>query len=156
MDMLQHRPPDIASLAVALVCSLGLVIERPWTPAADQHARQDCGTSPAAKRFNRTELLLGLSKPDGSAVTDAQFQSFIDTEVTPRLPEGFTIVAGSGQFKDSRGAIVRESARVLVVLHPLAADGRSSQRIEEIRASYKSRYQQESVARVDGESCASF
>ena len=114
-----------------------------------------CTASLAGKPFHRTEVLLGLSKPDGSTVTEAEFQRFIDTEVTPRFPDGFTVVAGSGQFKGSDGAIVQESARVLVVLHPVA-DSRSSQSIEEIRASYKYHHQQHSVARVDGESCASF
>ena len=61
----------------------------------------------------------------------------------------------SGQFKDVSGAIVREDARVLVVLYP-REDDRSSESIETIRAAYKTQYQQESVLRVDGESCASF
>jgi hypothetical protein len=44
---------------------------------------------------------------------------------------------------------------MLLVLYPLS-DRRSSQGIDEIRASYKDKHQQDSVARVDGESCASF
>ena len=153
--MLQHHFRDLAGLAVVLVCSLGVLTQRPWASAADDSTRQHCGTSLAGKPFHRTEVLLGFSKPDGSTVTEAEFQRFIDTEVTPRFPDGFTVVAGGGQFKGSDGAIVQESARVLVVLHPVA-DSRSSQSIEEIRASYKYHHQQHSVARVDGESCASF
>jgi Protein of unknown function (DUF3574) len=116
---------------------------------------QRCGKSLAGKRYNRTELYLGMSTPDGATVTDAEFQRFVDDHVTTRFPEGFTIVAASGQFKDSRGAIVREDSRVLVVLYPLE-DSRSSNSIESIRAAYRTRYQQESVLRVDDHSCASF
>src|SRR5262245_49938428 len=79
----------------------------------------DCGKALAGKRYNRTELYLGMSTPDGATVSDAEFQRFVDTQVTTRFPEGFTIVAASGQFKDARGAIVRENARVLVVFYPL-------------------------------------
>jgi hypothetical protein len=95
-----------------------------------------------------------LSKPDGSTVSDAEFQRFIDAEATPRLPDGFTVVAGNGQFKDASGTIVREEARVLIVLHAFE-DTRSSKSIEKIRAAYKAMFQQQSVLRVDGESCAS-
>jgi len=153
--MLPHPSRDLAVLAVILVCVLALLSERLWATPDSLSIRERCGASSTGKHFNRTELLLGLSKRDGSTVTDAEFQHFIDMEVTPRLPDGFTVVAGSGQFKDSRGIIVRESARVLVVLYPLS-DRRRSQDIDEIRASYKDKHQQESVARVDGESCASF
>src|SRR5215475_15273737 len=153
--MLPHPSRDLAGLAVVLVCFLALLSERLWATPDSQSIRQSCAGSSIGKRFNRTELLLGLSQRDGSTVTDPEFQHFIDMEVTPRFPGGFTVVAGSGQFKDSRGIIVRESARVLVVLYPLS-DRRSSQDIDEIRASYKDKHQQESVARVDGASCASF
>jgi|SRR5215813_4985122 len=154
-NMLPHPSRDLTGFAVVLVCLLALLSERLWATPDDQGIRQPCAASSIGKRFNRTELLLGLSKHNGSTVTDAEFQHFIDTEVTPRFPEGFTIVPGSGQFKDSRGLIIRESARVLVVLYP-SSDRRSSQHIDEIRATYKDRHQQESVVRVDGESCASF
>ena len=153
--MLPQPSRDLTGFAVVLVCLLALLSERLWATPDDQGIRQPCAASSIGKRFNRTELLLGLSKHNGSTVTDAEFQHFIDTEVTPRFPEGFTIVPGSGQFKDSRGLIIRESARVLVVLYP-SPDRRSSQHIDEIRATYKDRHQQESVVRVDGESCASF
>lgn len=154
-NMLPHPSRDLAGLAVVLVCFLALLSERLWATPDGQSIRQPCAASSIGKPFNRTELLLGLSKRNGSTVTDAEFQHFIDTEVTPRFPHGFTVVPGSGQFKDSRGLIVRESARVLVVLYP-SSDRRSSQDIDEIRTSYKDKHQQESVVRVDGESCASF
>ena len=116
---------------------------------------QQCGKSLAGKRYNRTELYLGMATPEGATVSDTEFQRFVDTQVTPRFPAGFTIVPASGQFKDLRGAIVREDSRVLVVLYPLE-DGQGSNHVETIRAAYKTQYRQESVLRVDGVSCASF
>lgn len=137
----------LAAFAPLLAQSLPAAL----APGEEQH----CGKSLAGKRYNRTELYLGMATPDGATVSDAEFQRFVDAQVTPRFPAGFTIVAASGQFKDYRGAIVRENARVLVVLYPLE-DGQSSESIETIRAYYKVEYRQESVLRVDGESCASF
>ncbi len=140
-----------------LVSVLTLVV---WESGAfDIGARAQlvsCRASYSGQRFDRTELYLGQSRPDGSVVGDAEFQSFVDSEITPRFPDGFTIVAGRGQYRDSvSGIILREGARVLVMLHP-ADDARSDQHIEAIRACYKSAFQQQSVLRVDGASCASF
>src|SRR5262245_37107656 len=141
----------LALVLAALAPVLAQSLPATWLPAPEQ----DCGKALAGKRYNRTELYLGMSTPDGATVSDTEFQRFVDTQVTTRFPEGFTIVAASGQFKDSRGAIVRENARVLVVLYPLD-DAVASKGIETIRTAYKTQYQQESVLRVDDQSCASF
>lgn len=56
-------------------------------------------------RFARTELYFGTARPDG-AVTDEEFQAFIDREVTSRFPRGLTVVKAQGQF-DEIAAISR-------------------------------------------------
>jgi len=40
--------------------------------------------------YSRTELYFGLSKSNG-VVTEEEFQNFINTEVTPRFPNGLTL-----------------------------------------------------------------
>ena len=146
----------LVGLAVIVLFSLvPSLTQRLGAQAPGEAVAQRCGNSPSAKRVSRTEVFLGLSKPDGSTVTDAEFQRFIDAEATPRFPDGFTVVMGNGQFKDSSGAIVREGARVLVVLYAFE-DRLASASIEQIRAAYKAAFRQESVLRADGESCASF
>lgn len=52
-------------------------------------------TTPAV--WNRTELYFGTGRPDGSVVSDAEFQQFVDIQVTPRFPDGLTLLAGYGQ-----------------------------------------------------------
>jgi hypothetical protein len=47
--------------------------------------------------FLRTELYFGSSKPDGSVITLEQFQHFLDQEITPRFPDGLTLLTGLGQ-----------------------------------------------------------
>jgi hypothetical protein len=133
-----------------------LYSQRVRADGQDANGAPHCGRSFTGERVSRSELFLGLSKPDGSTVSDAEFLRFIDTEAAPRLPAGFTVVGGQGQFRDPRdGAIVRERARVLVALYPLQ-DVAASEGIEKIRAAYKAEFRQQSVLRVDGESCASF
>ncbi len=55
--------------------------------------------------FDRTELFFGSAKPDGSIVTEEDFQQFLNQEITPRFPDGLTVLAGFGQFRDSSGAL---------------------------------------------------
>ena len=147
---------NLVGLALIFLASLVPFLSQGlWAQPPGERIAQHCGNSPSGKRVSRTEVFLGLSRPDGSMVSDAEFERFIDAEATPRFPDGFTVVTGNGQFKDSGGAIIRERSRVLVVLYPFRDSG-SSERIEQIRAAYKAAFRQESVLRVDGESCASF
>jgi hypothetical protein len=108
----------------------------------------------AATPYARLELLFGLGRKDGTEITEADWRAFLDKEVTPRFPEGLTVLTGYGQWRNNAGAIAKEKSAVLVVWHRSAAD--SETKIEAIRSAYKSRFAQESVLRVDGVSCVSF
>lgn len=103
----------------------------------------------------RTELFFGTSRPDGTAVSDDKFKRFLDQQVTPRFPDGLTLLTGSGQFKNSSGVIIQEKSKLLILLYPLA-DTDASNRIEAIREIYKQMFQQESVLRVDSRAGVSF
>ncbi|WP_404785333.1 DUF3574 domain-containing protein [Altericista sp. CCNU0014] len=135
-------------------------IERPHsaetTQVIESGDRQVCKTVPSHSVFARTELFFGLGKSNGSEVTEAEFQSFLSREVTPRFPDGLTLLSGRGQFKDSGGSIDREPFKLLILLYPIEKFARSSQSVEQIRQAYKTVFQQESVLRTDGQSCISF
>jgi hypothetical protein len=100
-------------------------------------------------RFFRTELYFGLSRPDGSLVTDDQWKDFLDKEVTPRFPDGFTVLDGSGQYRDKNGVITKERSKVLIVLYSKKDRKSSGAKIDEIRAAYVKQFNQESVLRMD-------
>jgi hypothetical protein len=103
----------------------------------------------------RLELYFGTQRPGGAPVTDAEWAAFLDEEVTPRFPDGLTVLKGSGQWRNSKGVITRETSTVLVILYDPAAQKETA--IEDIRAAYKDRFDQESVMRVDGPTqCVSF
>jgi len=94
----------------------------------------------------RTELYFGLSTPGGGQITEQQFDEFVAQVITPRFPDGLTIVDAVGQWRDPSGHISHERSKILIVLHEPGTG--SAAAIEEIRAQYKSRFNQESVMRV--------
>jgi Protein of unknown function (DUF3574) len=118
------------------------------------NAQRPCINIPDGKPVVRTELFFGLRRPDGSEVNNAEFKQFLDHEVTPRFPDGFTLVSGQGQFKNTSGSIQKEQSRLLIILYPVTAA--RSQQIERIRKAYTMAFHQQLVLRTDELSCASF
>jgi hypothetical protein len=115
-----------------------------------------CRYLPSASAFARTELFFGSLKPNGSQVSEAEFQAFLNREISPRFPDGLTLLAGYGQFKNAQGVVIRERSRLLILLYPIEQARDSSGKIEQIRKAYNSAFQQESVLRTDELSCVSF
>jgi Protein of unknown function (DUF3574) len=121
-----------------------------------------CSNVPASKPVTRTELFFGLHKLNGTDVNNTEFQQFLEREVTPRFPDGFTVISGHGQFKDAGGTILQERSKLLILLYPIAVTRDSPQerlrqrQIEQIRKAYITAFQQQSVLRTDNLSCAAF
>ena len=109
----------------------------------------------AAEVWGRTELYFGTDKGGGEAVTDADFNTFVDIYVTPRFPDGLTLLTGKGQFKNSNGVLIREKSHVLILFYPPQVQD-ANKKIQEIRQFYKDGFGQESVLRVDSFSFVSF
>jgi hypothetical protein len=105
--------------------------------------------------YDRTELYFGSSKPNGGVVTPAEFDNFVDKDVTPAFPDGLTQLTGKGQWKDSSGTIEKETSYVIIILYPVS-DRAANGKIEHIRTDYKKFFQQESVLRTDSLQRVSF
>src|SRR5215216_6139779 len=97
----------------------------------------------------RTELFFGTAKPDGTAVSAAEWEAFLDAEITPRFPEGLTVLEAAGQWQEADGDIVEERSKVVLLLYPPTAQEESHAEIEAIRAAYERRFGQEAVLRAD-------
>jgi Protein of unknown function (DUF3574) len=122
--------------------------------AADTHGRLRCPGLADAEAFARSELFFGLSRP-GGVVTEQDFKGFVDAYVTPRFPEGLTLISGVGQFRDASGTTIVEGSKLLILLYP-RRDRDADGKIEQIRSDYKRAFQQQSVLRSDDASCVSF
>lgn len=104
--------------------------------------------------FSRTELFFGRNRPGGT-VSEQEFQDFLDKSVTPRFPDGLTVVDGKGQFRGASASVPeKEDAKILILLYPFAP--KTSALVDEIRTDYKTQFEQQSVLRVDEQSCVSF
>jgi hypothetical protein len=103
--------------------------------------------------WTRTELFFGLSRPDGSPITDAEWDRFVQSAITPRFPAGFTVVPAQGHFGSPDQSPHQEPARILILLHPAMADRPNHQdttpKIDAIAREFASRFNQESVLRID-------
>lgn len=73
--------------------------------------------------------------------------------MTPRFPEGLSTWQASGQWRSASGEVIREPSYVLSLVHP--DDPVPNKAVQEIIASYKTRFQQEAVLRVKSYTCMS-
>jgi hypothetical protein len=105
------------------------------------------GCEPRVAQWTKSELYFGLSTPDGSNVSDEQWQQFLREVVTPRFPDGLTIVDATGQYRDAKGSLVKEDSKILIIWRPTTAE--EDRKLDDIRRVYRERFNQESVLRID-------
>lgn len=137
-------------LLVTSVSAENLSPRRAFSPVSE---RAFCKHVLHGELFARTELFFGLSRP-GGVVTEEEFQGFVDSKITPRFPDGLTLLSGKGQFRDATNVIIQEGTKLLILLYPFSKARNTD--VEQIRVDYKDAFQQQSVLRVDEQSCVSF
>ena len=109
---------------------------------------------PLGQERLRTAQLFFAPNTDGKPrVSDADFRKFADEELTPRFPDGLTILNGGGQWRGSENQLIREASKVVLIVLPAKGDARA--RIEAARRAYTKRFRQESVLLVTQASCVS-
>jgi Protein of unknown function (DUF3574) len=89
-----------------------------------------------------SRLYFGFDTPDGP-VTEAAWRAFVQGDIAPRLPAGFTLLMASGQWQGEDGVSRQEDSRVLEVVGK--DDAAHRQALVEIVARYKTVFRQESV-----------
>ena len=138
-----------------VLCGLSTPVAIAALPAGPAAAQAPAAaTTGAGELWARTELFFGTERP-GPDVTDTQFAGFVNREVTPRFPDGLTLLTGRGQFRTAAGVIERERSHLLILLYP-RDDAAANREIQEIRDAYEKAYDQESVLRVDSAGRVSF
>jgi hypothetical protein len=101
------------------------------------------------------QLLFGRSIKGGGEVDAAQWRAFLATSVTPRFPDGLTVLEGTGQWRQrATGRVVSENSTVVEIVTTAAPD--TWTKLDAVRADYKARFAQESVGLVVNPSCASW
>jgi Protein of unknown function (DUF3574) len=121
------------------------------TPPAPQTAAPAC-TAPL-KPALQVDLYFGLATK-GREIGGAEWAAFLEKEVTPRFPDGLSVVDVAGQYRNPSGAITREPSKLLVVV-VLDAPGHMP-KVQAIVDAYKRQFNQLSVLHVERAICAAF
>lgn len=145
------------SVLVGVVVTAALLGIGGAAPAVASGAAEvvPASTTVRSDLYQRTELYFGSSEPDGGVVTPAEFDNFVDKDITPAFPDGLTQLTGKGQWRDSTGHIGKETSYVVIILYPVTGRGADA-KIEHIRTDYKKFFHQESVLRADSLQKVSF
>ena len=127
------------SLAAAVVC-----IGTPALPC-----------SAPLQPVQRVELMFGRNIRGHLRVGDAAWARFLAREITPRFPDGLTVLDAAGQWRNPAGRrIAREPSKLVIIV---TADGALvDDRIAAIAAAYKQRFRQKSVGVVTSPACGAF
>ena len=134
--------------AAALAVFAGLV-----SGSVPALAAEAASCPPGTEQFAEYRLFFGRSQGTVEVVSEEAWRAFLADEVTPRFPDGLTVLDAAGQWRGDSGAIVRERTKLLLILAPPGAD--AMQRTDEIADAYKRAFGQSNVLRVVAQACAS-
>ncbi|MGE7471147.1 DUF3574 domain-containing protein [Bosea sp. NPDC003192] len=116
-------------------------------------APQAC--APGQQAMLTAELLFGRKIGDRIGVSEGAFRRFVDEEVTPRFPDGLTILDARGQYRDSkRGTLIREPSKLVLIV--TSDETANREKLAGIAEAYKRRFNQQSVGLILKPACASF
>jgi hypothetical protein len=101
------------------------------------------------------ELMFGRKIGDRIAVSETQWARFVDREITPRFPDGLTVLDARGQWRDTeRKRIVREPSKLVQIVLPGKPE--DIEHLTAIAEAYKSRFRQQAVGMILRPACVSF
>jgi hypothetical protein len=147
---MQGFPVKLSGLSLVLMLTLAGCASRA-PDLAVSHA-QAC---PNGGDRTTAELVFGRVSDDGAAgVSEADFASFLDGEVSPRFPEGLTVIDAEGRWNPPPGSMIREPAKLVMIVLPGAKD--DSSKLDAVRAAYRLRFHQQSVLLMTHGDCVSF
>ncbi|MGQ0444127.1 MAG: DUF3574 domain-containing protein [Beijerinckiaceae bacterium] len=113
-----------------------------------------CGWIKGAERAT-AQLFFGHSIPGGGTVAESEWQDFLKTSVTPRFPEGLTVLVGQGQWLERKShQVVSEVSTVVEIVIQPTKD--AYKKLQAIRTEYMKRFRQETVGLVVSSGRASF
>jgi hypothetical protein len=148
MTMDARGTPMRAALTAIVSLTVGLVVAGQPTPAdhpVPVHASA-LRPEPACTERVYDRLFFGLGTSEG-AVSDAAWSHFLAAVMTPRFPDGLTVIDAHGQWRaPSADNITIERSRVVEIAHDDSpAIDRS---VDEAIAIYKHRHRQRAVMRT--------
>ena len=133
---------------VAVILALAACVE-------DNTVEQvDLACEDGGEQWVEYRLFMGRGDGDVEVASDADWEAFLAETITPRFPDGLSVVDVAGQGTTADGTLERERTKMLLVLAPPGDDAMA--RIGEIGDEYKQRFNQNSVLRVVTNVCVAF
>jgi len=120
-------------------------------PPAPQTIAPTCAAP--LKPALQIDLYFGLATKDRE-IGDVEWAAFLNEEVTPRFPDGLSVLDVAGQYRIPSGRITRERSKLLVIIVPDAPS--HLPKVQAIIDTYKRQFNQLSVLRVERAICAAF
>ena len=154
----RHFLIAVASVSLALTACTD---HRPQASPAAQATAPTLTGDPAHPGVTQgwvdTKLYFGLGlvdRPD-QGISEAQWRDFLDHEVTPRFPNGLSVLDVYGQWQGKQEAKPeRIRSKVLIIDYPATPE--NSTKIEAIRVAWKKLTGDQSVMRVTQPADVSF
>jgi hypothetical protein len=110
--------------------------------------------TPPAVAATEYQLYFGRQKPGGE-VTDTEWQAFVNDVLSPRFPDGLTVVDARGRWRDpGTETTLSERSEMVLIVVPNGAGGR--QAIGLAVQDYRRQFDQQSVLQVEKPVCATF
>ena len=108
--------------------------------------------APGLQRMIQAQLFFGRNVTGRVMISEDEWRQFLDEDVSPRFPAGFSVADIDGQYRNAAGVIVRERSKQLLIV----GSGGEETKLNAIRDAYKRRFNQESVLFVESPVCAAF
>jgi hypothetical protein len=124
-----------------MVCALLLPAIAPATAQSPTAAVCAAPLKPALE----LNLYFGRDRPGGE-VSEAEWATFLSQEVTPRFPDGLSVINVAGQSREATGPVEREKTKLLIIVVFDAPAHQS--KVVAIVDAYKKRFAQNAVFRV--------
>jgi hypothetical protein len=141
---ISRAAPAARRLAAVLVLSAGLL------GGGALHREAGAQEVAAGVAAVQTTLYFGLKTPDGRGVSEQQWTRFLAEVVTPRFPQGLTVVTAYGQGTNpGADAVLAETTKMLIVVHP--GDAANAAKIAEIKAQYSREFSNTGVFHTEAD-----
>ncbi|MBI3196715.1 MAG: DUF3574 domain-containing protein [Rhodospirillales bacterium] len=137
---------------LALLAVLGLLAACVQTSAPSQPPQVASACSAPLKPALEINLFFGRDIEGGGEVSERQWAEFVASEVTPRFPDGLSVLNVAGQSRNSMNQTLRERTKLLVVVVFDAPAHHA--KVQAIGEAYSKRFGQHGVFRTEHTVCA--
>jgi hypothetical protein len=126
-----------------------------WLAFAGSAGAQSIECTGGLKPQQVAELLFGRRIGDRGVVSEGAWRRFVAKEITPRFPDGLTIVEARGQWRDPTSKrVIREQSNLVMIVLPGNAEDQD--RLKQVAEAYKQEFRQQSVGMIVRPACVSF